>query len=275
MTIAAVIVGVGAAWAQQRPLTTEDPETVGEGRLLVEVGAEYGHDQKFSPSGLTGNLWRLPVIGFSVGVSSIAEIQVDMPLYDRFSITSREPAPLAELVDATGDVTTDIGDMVIGTKLRLLSEAVNRPSIGLRLATKLPTSSNESGIGLDTMDFFATALVGKTTGSVRIVGNVGVGLLSDPLIGGRQTDALTYGASVARAVSPGFEVVGEATGRFALGEADPSVGTEARTVLKGGARFTRGAGRVDGAIIIGATARDPGIGFTFGYTHVFNAVRVP
>ena len=32
--------------AQQRPLATEDPETVGAGRILIEGGVDYAHDQQ-------------------------------------------------------------------------------------------------------------------------------------------------------------------------------------------------------------------------------------
>jgi len=60
------------AAAQQRPLLTEDPEVIGAGRILIEGGFDYAHDQHYTPSGLTGNLWRVPLIGFSFGLSSIA-----------------------------------------------------------------------------------------------------------------------------------------------------------------------------------------------------------
>ncbi len=58
------------AFAQQRPLVTEDPETVGAGRVLVEAGADYARDAVFPVSGLEGHLLRFPLIGLSIGVSS-------------------------------------------------------------------------------------------------------------------------------------------------------------------------------------------------------------
>ena len=84
---------------------------------------------------------------------------------------------------ATGDTTGDVEDIVIGTKVRLVSEGMRRPAFGFRFATKLPNASNESGLGLDTTDFFASVLAGKTVRSVRIVGNVGLGILGDPVDG--------------------------------------------------------------------------------------------
>ena len=87
-----------AAAAQQRPLITEDPETIGAGRVLLETGLDYGRDVDYPVSGLTGNLLRLPLLGVSIGISSIAELQFDGGFYNRLAITDRRPAPLASLV---------------------------------------------------------------------------------------------------------------------------------------------------------------------------------
>ena len=50
------------AVAQQRPLVTEDPETIGAGRLLLETGLDYGKSVKYPASGLEGDLLRFPLI---------------------------------------------------------------------------------------------------------------------------------------------------------------------------------------------------------------------
>src|SRR5213076_2725810 len=105
--------------------------------------------------------------------------------------------------------THDVSDVVVATKIRVVSETMGRPAIGIRLATKLPNASNESGLGLDTTDFYFSLLGAKTVQSVRIVGNIGVGILADPTNGSRQNDVLTYGASFARALTQQVEVVGE------------------------------------------------------------------
>ena len=87
------------ARAQQRPLVTEDPEPIGAGRVLLEGGIDYLHDQQYPVSGLRGNLWRIPTLGVSVGLSSIAELQIDGGFHNRLSITDTGigPAPLALL----------------------------------------------------------------------------------------------------------------------------------------------------------------------------------
>src|SRR5262245_45001135 len=230
-----VLLFIGAAplFAQQRPLVTEDPEAIGAGRVLIEAGFDTGSEQFFPVSGLSGELLRVPLIGVSVGVSSIAEIQLDGGFYNRLNITKREDAPLSELVTANGDKTTDVEDLVFATKIRLLSETPRRPAFGFRFATRLPNASNESGLGLDTIDAFGSLLMGKTVESVRVVGNVGVGILSDPTRGDRQNDVLTLGLSLARAMTPRIDVVGELNGRVDTRAGEPPPGTESRGALRG------------------------------------------
>jgi len=264
-----------AASAQQRPLVTEDPETVGAGRVLVEGGLDYATDVVYPASGLEGSLLRFPLIGFSVGVSSIAEIQIDGGLYNRLSITGRRPAPLASVVTALGTTTSDVEDTVIGTKVRIVPEGVRRPAFGFRFATKLPNAGNESGLGLDTTDFVASVLVGKTTRSVRIVGNSGLAILGDPTVGDRQNDELAYGLSFARALTNAVEVVGELNGRINSRNGQPPPGTESRGVLRVGGRYTVGSWRGDAAVMLGTTNADVGVGVAAGFTYVFDAFRVP
>jgi hypothetical protein len=268
-----------SAWpaaAQQRPLLTEDPEPVGAGRILLEGGFDLAHDQHYPVSGLEGNLIRVPTIGVSVGLSSIAELQIDGGFYTHLNISTRNlAAPLASLVTATGDVTTDVDDVVIATKIRVLGETSSRPAFGLRFATKLPNASNESGLGLDTTDFYVTLLTAKTVQSVRVVANLGAGILADPTVGNRQNDVLTYGVSFARAVTQEAEIVGELNGRVSTRSGAAFPGTETRGILKVGGRYTRGSARLDAAVFFGLTSVDPTIGVTVGVTYVFNAFTVP
>ena len=264
------------AFAQQRPLVTEDPEPVGAGRVLIEGGLDVARNQEYPASGLEGNLLRLPTIGISVGISSIAELQIDGGLYDRLNITKRNPlAPLASALTVTGDSTHDVSDVVIATKIRMLAETAGRPALGIRFATKLPNASNENGLGLDTTDFHVTLLGAKTVQSIRVVGNFGVGILADPIVGDRQNDVIDYGLSFARAMTQAAELVGELNGRASMRSGTPFPGTESRGILKLGGRYTRGSVRLDAGVFLGLTTIDPTIGFTAGFTYVFNAFTVP
>jgi hypothetical protein len=255
---------------------TEDPETIGSGNILFEGGFDLQKDIFYPVSGLQGDLLRVPVLGLSFGLSSIAELQIDGGLYNRLHVTGRSAAPLSSMLDFTGDNTSDVEDIVVATKVRVLSETPGRPAIGLRFATKLPNASNENGIGLDTTDFYATILIGKTVQSVRMVGNAGLGILGDPTRGDRQGDVLAYGFSVARAVRQGLEVVGEINGRYQPGDdAGTPPGTDSRGAMRVGARFTHRTVRLDGGIVIGMTSRDPSFGITAGLTWVFRGFNVP
>ena len=277
MVVAAALFAAAPAAAQQRPLVTEDPEVIGAGLVLLEGGFDISRDILYPASGLQGNLLRLPTLGVSVGVSSIAELQIDGGIYNRLSIVRSGvgPAPLADQLDVTGSSTTDVEDIVIATKIKIAGETASRPAFGVRFATKLPNASNESGLGLDTTDFHVQALVGKTVRSIRIVGNAGLGILGDPTRGDNQNDVLLYGISVARALREGMEVVGELNGRATTRSGTAPVGTESRSTLRLGGRLTRGTVRLDGGVLLGLTSRDPGFGITAGATWVFKGFTVP
>jgi hypothetical protein len=263
------------AAAQQRPLVTEDAEPVGAGRVLFEGGFDYLRGQEYPVSGLEGTLMRIPTLGLSIGISSIAELQIDGGLYDRLTIKRRRTGPLSGLLRVPGLTTSDVSDIVVATKIRMVGEAPSRPAVAVRLATKLPNASNESGLGLDTTDFFASLLLAKGVPAVRIVGNVGIGILGDPTVGNRQNDVLTYGGSIAGALSERSEVVTEINGRLNMRNTGAFPGTETRSTLRVGGRHTRGSARVDGALLLGLTSEGPTFGFTAGLTYVFSAFTVP
>ena len=267
---------VSPAAAQQRPLVTEDPETIGAGRVLLEGGFDAVHDQHYPVSGLEGNLIRIPTIGVSVGLSSIAEFQIDGGFHNRLSITNRNlAAPLASLVTATGDVTSDVEDVVIATKIRVLGETSSRPALGLRFATKLPNATNESGLGLDTTDFYVSILAGKTIRSTRIVGNAGLGVLGNPLVGTVQSDAFRGGFSIAQAITKTVEIAGEVGGQSVWFATVPPPGAEPLGEVRAAVRYTRGRMRVDGGVLFGFTERSPAFGVMAGVTLVAQALKGP
>lgn len=267
---------VRPAAAQQRPLATEDPEPIGAGRLLIEGGVDYWHDVQYPVSGLEGNLWKLPTLGVSLGISSIAEFQIDGGPFNRLTITNRNGGPLDNLPEIVGKTTVhDVEDIVVGTKIRVMPEGVGHPAVAFRFSTRLPNAEWQHGIGLDTTDFFAALLMAKTVQSIRVVGNIGAGILGDTTDGHRQNDVLTYGGSLARAITDRSELVGEINGRVSTRNHTALPGTESRSLLKFGGRYTRGSVRLDAGVIFGLTAVDPTLGFTAGFTYVFHAFNVP
>ncbi len=265
----------GPAAAQQRPLLTEDPESIGAGMMLLEGGFDYTWEQPYPVSGLRGNRLRTPLLGVSFGVSSIAEVQIDGISYQRLRVLERGRGPLSGLVNGTGGATQDMEDLVVGTKVRVIAETDLSPSFALRFATRLPNAGNESGLGLDSMAFFNTLLVGKSFGPARIVANFGLGILSDPVRGDRQNDVVLYGVSVARSLNPFTQVVAEVNGHANTRRGTPPPGTDTSGHLRAGVRYHLGPLRLDGAVISGLTSRDGKFGVTAGFTWIFPGLPVP
>jgi hypothetical protein len=81
--------------------------------------------------------------------------------------------------------------------------------------------------------------------------------------------------SFARALTNAVEVVGELNGRAHVASGTPPVGTESRSALRFGGRYTHGVTRLDAGVTVGLTSRDPAIGFMIGATYVFDAFRLP
>jgi hypothetical protein len=263
------------SFAQQRPLQTEDPETIGSGRILVEAGLDYRRDVYNPVSGLRGNLLMFPTVGVSLGVSSVAEIQMQIGGYQTLAITDRVmTAPFARFLQIDGDSTDDLEDMHVGAKVRLVPEGARRPSIASRFSTRLPNAGNESGLGKDMQDFETSVLIAKTIQSVRVVTNIGLLMLGNPTQPAAQDDLLFYNLSVARAISPAAEVVGEFVGRANFASTT-TPGAEDRGLLRFGARYTRAGVRLDGGLLVGLTPRDPEFGVTVGFTWVFTAFHIP
>jgi hypothetical protein len=270
-----VLAAATPSFAQQRPLKTEDPETIGSGRMLVEAGIDYQRDVYLPVSGLRGHLFTMPDFGVSLGVSSIAEIQIDWGVYQKLNITDQVAgAPLSDLLILDGSTTDDFGDIHIGAKVKLLSETARRPAIGSWFRTRLPNAGNESGLGKDVQDFSSALTIGKTVQSVRVVANIGVTMIGKPTEAVAQDDLLIYSLSVARAISGATEVVGEFVGRANFANI-VTPGAEDRGLLRFGARYTISGARFDAGILIGLTPRDPEFGVTGGFTWVFDAFKVP
>src|SRR5262249_24510899 len=151
------------------------------GRFVSDTGVTYARNDFYPLSGLHGDLWQLPVLRIVVGLSPIADFELSGGPYNRLNITDRRPAPLASLVTATGESTHAVEDVVIATKIRVMTESDGRPGAGLRFAVRLPNAKHASGMGQDTTDFSAALLVAKSVLSARVVANAGVMIMSEPL----------------------------------------------------------------------------------------------
>jgi hypothetical protein len=271
VVLAAGAVIAGPLAAQTRPLRTADPDPVPHGRLAVETGVEWLEGVSFPLSGLEGDLLRAPALAFRLGLGGVAEFQI-FGGHDLLFIDERRPAPFADMVDVEGDVAHDIYDPVVATKLRLQRETPRWPALGLRVATRLPSAGNASGMGTDTTDFYLWVLAGKSLGATRFLANFGLGVLSDPLRGDRQNDVLMYGLAAARPLSERWALTLEVHGRRDRSSQGPTVGTEDMGQARLGARWARGAIALDGALIAGLQSPEPDIGATVGVSWLVEAI---
>ena len=250
---------------QQRPLITESTDTVAEHHLRLELGAEWLHDAVFPPSGLGGDLTRFGVFGLRYGVGQAAEVELLGIAQDRLSVNKRSPAPHSSILNFSGNSTTDVGDLVLGTKFRFVQEQKNRPAIGFRFAVELPNASNESGLGNDETNAYAAFLLGKRIGKAQVNGNLGLAILGDPLDPGSQDDLLTYGLSGIYEASSKVNLVADFYGRAGPG----GIGTEEQSRLRAGVQIEAWDFHWDAGLFAGFRSTDPSWGIVFGLSRDF------
>lgn len=230
-----------------------------------------GGGREYPASGLSGTVVRLPAelrLGFGR-----AELSVEGG-YELLSVDDFAPAPLDSMLDVSGDGTHDVIDPVVAMKVRIADETPAVPAWSFRLATRLPAAGNESGLGLDTTDFWLWLLAAKSMGPARIAANLGAGVLGIPTRGDRQNDVWGYGLSVTAPLGAGWEAGAEVQG-FLDVRGDTPVGTEERGQARAGARRTAGPLAIDGAILLGLADSDLDVGVAVGVAATFHGVIGP
>jgi hypothetical protein len=262
------ILAAAPAWAQQRPLRTDDAELLELGRIRAEFGMEFLQNQRFSLSGLEGDLSRLGVMGIQVGVGQYAEFQISGVLQDYLSISKRSAA--LRPPDAQGTSTQDFGDIVLATKLKLASEKGMRPALAFKFGVQLPNSSQTKGLGTDETQFYSGILAAKSIGRARLMGNLGLAILGNP-VGAGQADLLTYGAGIIVPLNPRLNLVGEINGREAT--AQEKIGNESQGQARFGIQLRAAGLRWEAAGLAGLRSLDPDHGVVFGIAYEFKAFQ--
>jgi hypothetical protein len=259
-----------AAIGQQRPLRTDDAEILQTGRIRLELGVEFLQGQRYSLSGLEGNLNRLGVAGIHIGVGEFAEFQISGVVQDYLSISERTEPVIPPAF--TGDSTSDFGDLVLGTKLKLAGEKGRRPAMAFKFAVQLPNASLDSGLGTNQTEFFASLLFKKRFGGSQILADVGFAILGSPVHAGSQTDPLTYGVAAVVPLRHRLNVVAEVNGRQG-----PSgrTGNENKSQARTGIQFWTGRLRWDVGGVAGLTRYDPKSGIVAGITYEFQGFKRP
>jgi hypothetical protein len=258
------------AFAQQRPLVTEDVEIVKPGSVRFEFGFDFLQDKNFPLSGLNGDLTRVGVASLTFGLAPNIEVETG-GVFQNFLSINRQYQPSAvplQLSQATNS-THDTGDFYLATKIKLRNETRRAPALGFRFGAELPNSNQARGIGVNQTNFFATTIAAKSFGKVRVAGNLGLGILTAPVDPFTQNDVLLYGLAASYQFNNRLALVGEVNGRYSTRNRAP-LGTESDGAARIGARI-RAAGLVwDVAGIRGLHHNSERSGVTFGVSYEAN-----
>jgi hypothetical protein len=258
----------GVVYGQQRPLQTDDAETLPVGRVRASVGAEFLQSQRYTLSGLQGDLIRLGVTAIHVGVGEYAEFQISGVLQDVLSISSRTEPVVPPTI--SGDSTNAFGNLILGTKLKFVGEKGNRPAIAFKFAVELPNTNQATGLGNDETEFYSSLLFKKHLGRSQILGELGFAILGSPIAAARQADPLTYGIAAIVPVHRSLNLVAEINGRQGP---HGRIGNENKSQVRAGIQFRTGAIRWDLGGVAGLTHYDPKSGIVVGVTYEFQAFR--
>jgi hypothetical protein len=253
------------AWSQQRPLKTDDADVIGVGRIRTELGYEFLQNQRYSVSGLEGDLARLGVTSIHVGVGDYAEFQISGVFQDYLAVSKRNTPVIAP--SFSGNTTNDFGDLVLASKFRFTPEKGRRPALGFKFAVELPNAKHPSGLGNDETEFYSSLLASKHVLSVWLLANVGLSILPSPIQQGRQADMTTYGFGMIVPVGRRLNLTAEINGRWG----PVRQGNEAQSAVRAGAQIWTGHVRWDVAGIAGLKPYDPDSGITIGITYEFQA----
>ena len=253
---------------QERPFRTDDAEILKTGRVRIGLGVEFLQDQRYSLSGLRGDLIRLGVSSIHIGVGEYAEFQLSGVAQDILSVSDRTEPVIPPTF--SGDSTNDFGDLILGTKLKLFGEKGRRPAVAFKFAVELPNAKHDSGLGTNETEFYSSLLFKKHFGGAQLLGDVGFAILGSPVLQGRQADPLTYGIAAIVPVYRSLDFVAEINGRQG-----PSgrVGNENKSRVRAGIRFSTGKIRWDLAGVAGLMDFDPKSGIVAGITYEFQGFK--
>jgi len=206
------------------------------------------------------------VVAIGVGVGDYAEFQISSVFQEVLSISNRtEPAAAPDIY---GDSTRSVGNLTLGTKMKLVGEKGRRPAIAFKFAVELPNANQAHGLANDEMAFYADLLFGKSIGRARVLGDLGFAILGSPVAAGQQTDPLTYGIAVITPVQRRLNMVAEISGREGP---KGRIGNENKSQLRAGIQLWTGAVRWDIGAAAGLKHCDPKSGIVVGATYEFQA----
>lgn len=262
-----------SAFAQQRPLLTEDVDITPEGTIEVAAGVDFLQNVKFPLSGLKGDLTRVGDIRIRTGFSGNVELQIEGTVQNYLAINSQlTPSPIP--LNVSGNSTNDFDDIIVSAKVKLRNETSNLPAIGLKFGFQMPNTDQARGIGTNQINVFSKVILQKRFGRVQgktprfnVFGNIGLGIMTAPLERFTQNDLLLYGLAGIFKVNERINIVSEVNGRLNTRSGTAPLGTESVGQFRVGAQIRASNLRFDTAAIFGLTKFSPRSGITFGVTY--------
>jgi hypothetical protein len=241
----------GRAWAQTRPLLTEEAKTARAGTVVLEVGGDFVGQE---PNFLTGerrSVAQGPTFRFIFSPGDAVEIDVEWT------------ARVAAFDDPVYGDVSDWGDITLRTKTRVLKGAAHRPTVALRYSVTLPqTKCCAAGyaLGPNALRMTADVLASQDVAGFTLHGNAGLSTHDEVLRPHEQRDFLTYGLAVERPLGRRVALLGEWAGRAGRG----MPGADSHSELRLGLRFGRERLRWDAALRRGLDPADGKWGVTAG-----------
>lgn len=176
--------------AQQHPLAAESASLLESGKAQIDFGLAHFQNQPFPLSGLTGNLTKYGSLRFAIALGEYVELQTDGVLLTVLNISRRDSA-FNSVRTTKQNPTADVGDFSLWGKFRIFNEYVSGFGMAVRFGVQLPNASNESGLGIDEMNFFSSLLIEKHAAGTWTL-NAGLGVLGDPIEFSSQHDVFIY-----------------------------------------------------------------------------------
>jgi hypothetical protein len=264
------------ASAQQRPLLTEEVDTVPAGSIRISAGVDFIQDAKFPLSGLKGDLTRVGVINLTIGVNTNVEFQVEGTLQNFLAVNSAQnPSPIPLSAPPGSNSANDSGDFTISTKIKLRNETKILPALAFKFGVTLPNSDQARGIGTNQVNAFGKVIIQKKFGRqysdkqyfANVFANLGLGIMPAPLQGFTQNDVLLYGVGGIFRINKSINFAGEVNGRASTRSGNAPLGTESVSEVRLGTQIKASGLRFDTAAIIGLGRFSPRSGITFGVTY--------
>jgi hypothetical protein len=267
-----------AASAQDRPLRTTDVQTVPVGDVRVEVGFDFLQDVGFPLSGLRGDETSVGVLNLRMGISKIAEIEVEGAIQNFLDVKSRGASFVPDLSLTGVNSTHDTGDFALSTKVRFLKPSGKKPGVAFRFGFIMPNSNQARGIGTNTTNVFAMIAMEEQLQKLKLMGDLGIEILQAPNALFTQNDVLMYGAGFSYPIHKRVNIVGEVNGLYSDRTINNAlIGTQSTGQARFGLQINAGGFTWDLAGIRGLNKYDARSGFTFGVTkdfHLFDYNRM-